>query len=46
MQAQHFEKSIILKYSAEPMGAATYFKTPYFPNTRTIIRVSMYGLGY
>jgi len=45
MQAQAFEKSIILKYSVEPMGATTYLKTIDFPNTCTIIRVSMYGLG-
>jgi len=45
MQAQLFEKSIILKYSVEPMGAATYFKKLYFPNTCTINRVSMCGLG-
>jgi len=46
MQAQLFEKPIILKYFAEPMGGTTYFKKLYFPNTCTINRVSMCGLGY
>ena len=40
-----FEKSIILKYSAEPMGATTYLKTLYFPTTRTIPHDSICGLG-
>ena len=41
MLAQLFEKSIILKYYAEPMGATAYLKTLYYPNTCTIIRGSM-----
>ncbi len=45
MLAQLFEKSIILKYSAEPKGATAYLKTLYFPYTYTIIRASMWGLG-
>ncbi len=45
MLAPFFEKSIILKYSAEPKGATAYLKTLYFPYTYTIIRASMWGLG-
>ena len=44
--AQLFEKSIILKYSAEPMGATTYLKMLYFPTTYTIPHDSICGLGY
>ncbi|VAW47584.1 hypothetical protein MNBD_GAMMA04-2027, partial [hydrothermal vent metagenome] len=36
-----FEKPIILKYSAEPMGATAYLKTLGFPNAYTIFHVSM-----
>ena len=43
--AQLFEKSIILKYSAEPMGAATYLKMLYFATTGTISHDSICGLG-
>ncbi len=46
MLAQLFEKSIILKYSAEPKGATAYLKTLYFPYTYTIIRASIWVLGY
>ncbi len=46
MLAQLFEKSIILKYSAEPKGAAAYLKTLYFLYTYTIICASMWGLGF
>ncbi len=45
MLAQLFEKSIILKHSAEPKGATAYLKMLYFPYTHTIIRASMWGLG-
>ena len=38
------EKSIILKYSAEPVGATTYLKTLYFPTTYTFPHDSMCGL--
>ena len=43
--AQLFEKYIILKYSAEPMGATTYLKTLYFPTTCTILHDFICGLG-
>ncbi len=46
MLAQLFEKYTILKHSAAPKGAAAYLKTLYFPYTYTIIRASMWGLGY
>ena len=41
--AQLFEKSIILKYLAEPAGATTYLKTLYFPTACTIPRNSVCG---
>ncbi len=39
--AQPFEKSRVLKYFTEPMGAIAYLKTLDFPNTYTIFRVSI-----
>ncbi len=39
--AQSFEKPMILKYYAEPMGATTYLKILGFPNAYTIFYVSM-----